>query len=92
MTDVTDYHSENEEEPEEAHLSKIFAQIETIIRVEDFYALIRSDSYLKESKERAVTSKMRTKLLTWLQKLALTTFKFHPSTFITAVFILDQYL
>jgi hypothetical protein len=35
---------------------------------------------------------MRGKLLGWLEKLSLNTLKFHRSTFINSILILDQYL
>lgn len=35
---------------------------------------------------------MRNKLLSWLEKLSMSTFKFRRGTFITAILILDQHL
>lgn len=54
--------------------------------------MIRAHAFIKAQGERQITAKMRGKLLGWLEKLCLTTFKFHRGTFITAVLILDQHL
>lgn len=53
---------------------------------------MRAEPYLKLAATTAVTLKMRGKLIGWLEKLAMTTFKFHRTTFISSVLILDQYL
>lgn len=53
---------------------------------------MRAEPYLKLATQTAITVKMRGKLIGWLEKLALNTFKFKRTTYITSLLILDQYL
>lgn len=69
-----------------------FTQVQDALEVDPFFAMIRANALIKAQGERMITAKMRSKLLTWLEKLSLNTFKFHRGTFITAAIILDQHL
>ena len=92
MIAQAEYLEDSEEESPLEDLRLTFARIQDALEADPFFASIRAHSLPKPVGGRQVTGRMRGKLLGWLEKLGLATFKFRRGTFITAALVLDQHL
>jgi hypothetical protein len=92
MLAETVHHEDSDEETPLEELKLTFAQVQDALEAEPFFAKIRTYTLAQPQGERKINGKMRGKLLAWLEKLSLATFKFRRGTFITATLILDQHL
>jgi hypothetical protein len=84
--------SDSEEDTPIDEMRVTFVRVQDALETDLFFAKIRTHGLMRPLGERQVTGKMRGKLLSWLEKLALGTFHFARGTYITAVLILDQFL
>lgn len=92
MIDTRNREEESDEETPLQELTHTFTRVQEALEALPFFALIRAHALTKIQGEKKITGKMRGKLLQWLEKLSLNTFKFKRETFITAILILDQHL